>query len=261
MALGIGRGADLRAPLAIAVIGGLLTATVLTLIVVPVAYDLVETSRVRMLSVGRRGTGRRGPGPGPASRRRDRGGTGGGRGGRRLRASVRMIRLAIRRPVAVTMAYVAIALLGYAAWRNVPLELLPETQLPQLSVQAEWPGLVAGGDGGVRDVAAGREIQQVAGVEKVTSTSQAGLASIRVEFRPGNGHGLRPPGALGAAGGAGGPAAGRVRRVVIPYVPREFQEQQRAVPRVHGDGAVHPGSAPGPRPGRDRAGGHAGGGA
>ena len=47
-----------------------------------------------------------------------------------------MIRLAIRRPVAVTMAYLAIALLGWAAWRNVPLELLPETQLPQLSVQA-----------------------------------------------------------------------------------------------------------------------------
>jgi HAE1 family hydrophobic/amphiphilic exporter-1 len=42
MALGIGRGADLRAPLAIAVIGGLLVATLLTLIVVPVVYSLVE---------------------------------------------------------------------------------------------------------------------------------------------------------------------------------------------------------------------------
>ena len=42
MALGIGRGADLRAPLAIAVIGGLLVATLLTLIVVPVVYSLAE---------------------------------------------------------------------------------------------------------------------------------------------------------------------------------------------------------------------------
>jgi len=42
MALGIGRGADLRAPMAIAVIGGLLVATLLTLIVVPVVYALVE---------------------------------------------------------------------------------------------------------------------------------------------------------------------------------------------------------------------------
>jgi HAE1 family hydrophobic/amphiphilic exporter-1 len=42
MALGIGRGADLRAPLAIAVIGGEVVATLLTLIVVPVVYSLAE---------------------------------------------------------------------------------------------------------------------------------------------------------------------------------------------------------------------------
>lgn len=52
MALGVGRGADLRAPLAVAVIGGLAVATLLTLIVIPVAYSLVEEGRVRF------GTGR-----------------------------------------------------------------------------------------------------------------------------------------------------------------------------------------------------------
>jgi HAE1 family hydrophobic/amphiphilic exporter-1 len=41
MALGWGAGADLRAPLAVAVIGGLISATFLTLIVVPVVYSLV----------------------------------------------------------------------------------------------------------------------------------------------------------------------------------------------------------------------------
>jgi HAE1 family hydrophobic/amphiphilic exporter-1 len=51
MALGIGRGADLRAPLAIAVIGGLISATALTLIVVPVAYDLLEETRGRLRAV------------------------------------------------------------------------------------------------------------------------------------------------------------------------------------------------------------------
>ena len=45
MALGIGRGADLRAPMATSVIGGLLVATALTLIVVPVVYSLVEDMR------------------------------------------------------------------------------------------------------------------------------------------------------------------------------------------------------------------------
>ena len=45
MALGIGRGADLRAPMAISVIGGLIVATALTLIVVPVVYSIVEEVR------------------------------------------------------------------------------------------------------------------------------------------------------------------------------------------------------------------------
>jgi len=45
MGLGIGRGADLRAPRAIAVIGGLSVATILTLIVIPVVYSLIESMR------------------------------------------------------------------------------------------------------------------------------------------------------------------------------------------------------------------------
>ncbi len=45
LALGLGAGADLRAPLAIAVIGGLISATLLTLIVVPVIYASLESLR------------------------------------------------------------------------------------------------------------------------------------------------------------------------------------------------------------------------
>ncbi|TVP72930.1 MAG: efflux RND transporter permease subunit [Gemmatimonadales bacterium] len=48
MALGLGRGADLRAPLAISVIGGLLLATILTLIVVPVLFSVVEQVRLAL---------------------------------------------------------------------------------------------------------------------------------------------------------------------------------------------------------------------
>jgi HAE1 family hydrophobic/amphiphilic exporter-1 len=41
-ALKIGEGAELRAPMAIAVIGGLITSTLLTLVVVPVVYTLID---------------------------------------------------------------------------------------------------------------------------------------------------------------------------------------------------------------------------
>ena len=39
LALGFGAGAELRIPMAIAIMGGLLTSTVLSLLVVPVVYD------------------------------------------------------------------------------------------------------------------------------------------------------------------------------------------------------------------------------
>lgn len=45
MALGLGEGAELRAPLAITVIGGLSVATVLTLVVVPVVYTLFDRTK------------------------------------------------------------------------------------------------------------------------------------------------------------------------------------------------------------------------
>jgi HAE1 family hydrophobic/amphiphilic exporter-1 len=45
MALGFGRGAELQAPMAIVVIGGLTVATLLTLVVIPVIYMLIEGAR------------------------------------------------------------------------------------------------------------------------------------------------------------------------------------------------------------------------
>jgi Cu/Ag efflux pump CusA len=45
MALGLGSGAELRAPLAVAVIGGMVTSTVLVLLVVPVAYQWIAGGR------------------------------------------------------------------------------------------------------------------------------------------------------------------------------------------------------------------------
>jgi len=45
MILGVGEGASLRAPMAVAVTGGLISSTVLTLVVIPAVYRLVEKRR------------------------------------------------------------------------------------------------------------------------------------------------------------------------------------------------------------------------
>lgn len=47
LALGLGAGAELRSPMAVAIIGGLVTSTLLSLIVVPIIYDLLDDWRSR----------------------------------------------------------------------------------------------------------------------------------------------------------------------------------------------------------------------
>ena len=42
LALAFGDGAEVRSPMAITVIGGLLVSTLLTLVVIPVVYDLLD---------------------------------------------------------------------------------------------------------------------------------------------------------------------------------------------------------------------------
>ncbi len=53
MALGLGDGAEIRTPMAIAVISGLIVSTVLTLVIIPTVYALLD--RLQAGLAGRRG--------------------------------------------------------------------------------------------------------------------------------------------------------------------------------------------------------------
>lgn len=59
IALGFGAGAEARAPMAIAVIGGLVTSTLLTLIVVPVVYSLIDNFQSKIFAGTRSAAHRR----------------------------------------------------------------------------------------------------------------------------------------------------------------------------------------------------------
>jgi hydrophobic/amphiphilic exporter-1 (mainly G- bacteria), HAE1 family len=141
-----------------------------------------------------------------------------------------MIRLSIKRPVAVSMAYVGVALLGVAAWRNIPIELLPDTQLPRLQVNATWPG--ASPETMEAFVTAPLEaaIQQVRGVEKITSRSEvqggAGTAQIDVEFARNADMEFTRLELSERLQALESDLPEGVRDVAVsPYVPEEFEEQ------------------------------------
>jgi hydrophobic/amphiphilic exporter-1 (mainly G- bacteria), HAE1 family len=113
-----------------------------------------------------------------------------------------VIRTSVRRPVAVAMAYSALALLGVLAWTNIPIELLPDTRLPRLTITATWPGASPETTEAFLTAPLEGAVQQVRGVERITSTSDEqwgqGRARITVEFQRGVDMDFAPPGALRA---------------------------------------------------------------
>jgi HAE1 family hydrophobic/amphiphilic exporter-1 len=51
MALGFGEGSEIRTPMAIAVISGLTSSTLLTLVVIPSIYALIDSWKARLLGL------------------------------------------------------------------------------------------------------------------------------------------------------------------------------------------------------------------
>jgi len=144
-----------------------------------------------------------------------------------------VIRLSIRRPVAVSMAYVGVALLGIAAWRNIPIELLPDTDLPQMNVSVQWRGASPEAMEAFVTAPVEGAIQQVRGVEKVESVSSErwgyARANITIEFARGTDMDfarLDLAERLAALEDDLPPEVTTPR--IEPYVPEEFREQQRA---------------------------------
>ena len=65
VAIGAGEGADFRAPLGRAVIGGTITSTILTLFVIPTVYEILDDWREKLGARFRRRAGAHAPTPVP----------------------------------------------------------------------------------------------------------------------------------------------------------------------------------------------------
>jgi hydrophobic/amphiphilic exporter-1 (mainly G- bacteria), HAE1 family len=137
-----------------------------------------------------------------------------------------MIRLSIRRPVAVAMVYLSVALLGVAAWTNLPLELLPDASFPRLSVNVEWPGTSPETMEAFATSPIEAAIRQIRGVERITSTTREGSASIQVEFgRDVDMDFVRMELSERMAALEEELPDGVRTPTITPYVPREFQRE------------------------------------
>jgi multidrug efflux pump len=91
-------------------------------------------------------------------------------------------RLFIRRPVATTLLTLGLAAAGVIAFYKLPVSLLPDVDIPTISLEATLPGASP------VDVAATvaspleRHLGQIADVSEMTSTSSLGSARINLQF-------------------------------------------------------------------------------
>ena len=91
-------------------------------------------------------------------------------------------RLFILRPVATSLAMVAILLAGLLAFRQLPLSALPEVDYPTIQVVTLYPG--ASPDVMTSSVTAPLEVQlgQMPGLNQMSSVSSAGSSVITLQF-------------------------------------------------------------------------------
>src|SRR5690606_31803900 len=120
------------------------------------------------------------------------------------------------------------AVLGAFAWRNIPIELLPDTSLPRLTVNATWPGSSPEVVEAFLTSPIEAELQQVRGVEKITSTSSEGQATINIEFNLDTDMDFaRMELSERLSSLRDRLPAGATQPLVQQYVPDEFQDQTR----------------------------------
>lgn len=88
----------------------------------------------------------------------------------------------ITRPVATTLIYLAIVLLGGLAYRQLPLAALPATDIPVVQVLTSYPG--AGPDVVETSITAPLEryLGQISGLQSINSLSSYGLSLITLQF-------------------------------------------------------------------------------
>lgn len=94
-------------------------------------------------------------------------------------------RFSVARPVAVTMRIASLVLLGYICLGKLSVDLLPKVSLPTLSVNTQWPNASPQ----EIETQITRPIEQAvssaSNIYQVTSTSNQGSSSVRVQFNYG----------------------------------------------------------------------------
>ena len=96
-----------------------------------------------------------------------------------------MLSKLIYRPIAVSMCVLALVILGFLSQRYIPVSLMPDIDIPQITVHASYPGAsVRQVEHQVTSTLRG-QLSQVAGLKDITTESRMDAATVKLTFEPG----------------------------------------------------------------------------
>lgn len=93
--------------------------------------------------------------------------------------------VSIRRPVATTMLFLGLVVVGIVCFRSLPVDLLPQVEFTRLTVRVSYPNV---GPEEIEQIITDKLENAVAGLpnlERITSESQEGSSRVRLEFARG----------------------------------------------------------------------------
>jgi len=97
-----------------------------------------------------------------------------------------MLHQIIKRPIAVSMCIIALTVISILSLRKIPVSLMPDIDIPQITVQVSMPGYSAQEvESNVVSPLRGR-LMQVAGVTDIRSESRMDAGNVKLTFEPGS---------------------------------------------------------------------------
>ncbi len=93
--------------------------------------------------------------------------------------------ISVKRPIATTMVFLIVIVLGIVAFRYLPVGLLPPVEYPQLTVSTEYPNVGPEEIEKIITQPVENAIAGVPGIERVRSSSEEGESDVTLEFSQG----------------------------------------------------------------------------
>lgn len=96
-----------------------------------------------------------------------------------------MVKFLINRPIAVLMTYVALIVIGVIASKQLPVSLLPDISIPEVTVHISYPDYAARELENFVTRRLRWQLKQCSGVDDISSETRDGFSIIRLRFKYG----------------------------------------------------------------------------